>query len=54
MNQETKNLAIEWLQINQTIKQDLINEFNSLLIDDKDFNYSEDEFLEWVYDYVMA
>lgn len=49
-----KSVVIEWLQINQCIKQELENEFNSLLEDDKDFNYNENEFLDWVYDCVIS
>lgn len=48
-----KSIVIEWLQINQCIRQKLEDEFNSLLEDDKDFNYNENEFLDWVYDYVI-
>jgi len=51
-----KEHAIDWLQANQCIVKDLINEFHQLRYDDKDFNeqYDEDEFIEWVVDYELT
>ena len=51
-----KEYAIEWLQVNQCIREDLISEFHQLRYDDKDFNeqYDEDEFIEWVVDYELT
>lgn len=46
-----KKFTINWLQINQDSKEDLSNEFFSLINDDKDFHYNKNEFLDWVYDY---
>lgn len=53
MNSEVKKLTIDWLQVNQDSKEDLQREFNSLLYDDKDFQYLANEFLSWVYDCVI-
>jgi len=34
--------------------QELISEFEDLLVSDPDFNYKENEFKEWVEDYVLG
>jgi len=51
-----KEYAIEWLQANQCIVKDLINEFHQLRYDDKHFNeqYNANEFIEWVVDYELT
>jgi hypothetical protein len=42
-------VALEYYQAHQPIK----DEFNDLLNSDKDFNYSENEFTEWIKDCVL-
>ena len=45
-------IVMEELTIYIQTHQDLIHEFNSLLNDDDDFNYNENEFIEWFFDRV--
>ena len=51
-----KERAIEWLQVNQCIVKNLLNEFHQLRYDDKHFNeqYNADEFIEWIIDYELT
>ena len=53
MEKTIETVAIEWLQANQCIVKDLINEFHQLRYDDKHFakQYKENEFIEWIIDY---
>jgi len=53
MEKTIEAVAVEWLQINQCIVKDLINEFHQLRYDDKHFakQYKENEFIEWIIDY---
>tara|TARA_R100001594_G_C3925310_1_gene236764 strand:+ start:143 stop:316 length:174 start_codon:yes stop_codon:yes gene_type:complete len=53
MEKTIETVAVEWLQINQCIVKDLINEFHQLRYDDKHFakQYKENEFIEWIIDY---
>jgi hypothetical protein len=44
-------IVMEELTIYIQTHQELINEFNSLLEDDKDFNYNKNEFINWFFDY---
>ena len=45
-------IVMEELTIYIQTHQELIHEFNSLLNDDDDFNYNENEFIEWFFDCV--
>mgnify|MGYP003132577327 CR=1 FL=1 len=51
-----KEHAIDWLQANQCIVKDLINEFHQLRYDDYDFHeqYRENEFIHWIIDYELT
>ena len=44
-------IIMEELNLYIQTHQELINEFNSLLEDDKDFNYNKNEFINWFFDY---
>jgi hypothetical protein len=48
------DITIGWLQANQSSVDDMLLEFHSLIDDDNGFNYSKDNFLDWVFDEYMS
>ena len=48
------DITIGWLQANQSSVDDMLLEFHSLIDDDNGFNYSKDNFLNWVFDEYMS